>query len=131
MRQAIENKALTAIVTGASTGIGYAVAKRLLEDGVNVVLAARTESDLVKASEELSGIGNVRHVVGDVAERQTGERLMAKAVEDFGGVDILVNNAGVFNPKPFLETGRIRSRSLFLRSTSRAAILQRKPLFQK
>lgn len=104
MRQSIENKPLTAIVTGASTGIGYAVAKRLLEDGVNVVMAARTEEDLVKASEELSGIGNVAYVIGDVAERQTGERLAAKAVEEFGGVDILVNNAGVFNPKPFLET---------------------------
>ena len=104
MRQPIENKILTAIVTGASTGIGYATAKRLLEDGVNVVLAARTKDDLAKASEELNDIGHVAYVVGDVAERQTGERLVAKAIEDFGGVDILINNAGVFTPKPFLET---------------------------
>ena len=104
MSKATENKPLTAVVTGGSTGIGYAVAERFLQDGLNVVLGARTELDLVKAAGELRDLGNVAWVAGDVADGRTGRGLVAKAVEEFGGVDILVNNAGVFNPKPFLET---------------------------
>lgn len=104
MNWAFENKSLTAIVTGGSTGIGYAVAKRLLEDGVNVVLSARTEADLVNASSELRDLGGVAWIAGDVADPGTSDRLAAKAIEEFGGVDILINNAGIFSPKPFLET---------------------------
>jgi len=104
MSQAIENKPLTAIVTGGSTGIGYAVAERFLKDGINVVLGARTEADLVNAAGQLKDLGHVSWVAGDVSDRRTGRALVAKAVDAFGGVDILVNNAGVFNPKPFLET---------------------------
>lgn len=104
MTQIAENKSLTAIVTGASTGIGYAIAKRLLEDGMKVVINARTESDLLSAFEELSPLGKLAYVVGDISNKTTGAALVTKAVEEFGGVDILVNNAGVFNPKPFLET---------------------------
>lgn len=104
MTQITENKSLTAIVTGASTGIGYAIAKRLLEDGMSVVINARTESDLLSAFEELSSLGKLAYVVGDVSNKTTGAALVSKAVEEFGGVDILVNNAGVFNSKPFLDT---------------------------
>ena len=94
----------TAIVTGASTGIGYAVAKRFLNDGINVVMNARTETDLVKAYDELKEFGNVTYIVGDVSKKETGEKLVSTAVDQFGGVDILINNAGVFQAKPFLDT---------------------------
>ena len=94
----------TAIVTGASTGIGYATAKRLLKDGWAVVLNARTKDDLMKAAEELRSFGDVAYVIGDVAKKETGTLLVAKADEEFGRVDALINNAGVFNAKPFLET---------------------------
>ncbi len=104
MTQSTGEKRLTAIVTGSSTGIGYSVARRLLESGVHVVLAARTESDLARAAGELSSVGKVAYLAGDVADPAFGARLVRKAVGTFGGVDILVNNAGVFNPKPFLET---------------------------
>ncbi|ANM30912.1 glucose dehydrogenase [Acidobacteria bacterium Mor1] len=104
MTQKTEKKGLTAIVTGSSTGIGFGVARRLLESGINVVLAARTEKDLADAATRLSPYGNVAYLAGDVAEPGFGDRLVRKAVEEFGGVDILVNNAGVFHPKPFLET---------------------------
>lgn len=99
-----ENTVLTAIVTGASTGIGYAISQRFLSDGMNVVMNARTEADLVAAYQKLGSPSNARYVAGDVANKATGSTLVARANEEFGGVDILVNNAGVFNPKPFLDT---------------------------
>ena len=99
-----ENRVRTAIVTGASTGIGYAICQRFLNDGINVVMNARTEADLVSAYLKLGSPSNARYVVGDVAKKETGLELVDKANQEFGAVDILVNNAGVFNPKPFLDT---------------------------
>ena len=93
----------TAIVTGASTGIGYAVTKSFLQNDMNVVMGAQTESTLVKAANELSPYGNVDYVVGDVAQKKTAQNLVRKAVDTFGGVDILINNAGVFYAKPLLD----------------------------
>ena len=104
MTQQTENKAQTAIVTGASTGIGYAITKRFLEDGMNVVMNARTETDLLASYEQLGAPANLTYVVGDISNKETGSALVAKAISEFGGVDVLINNAGVFNPKPFLET---------------------------
>lgn len=103
MSQATENTKRTAIVTGASTGIGYAVAKTFLQNGINVVIGARTESDLAHAAQELSAFGEIDYVVGDIAEKETAQRLVSKAVDRFGGVDILINNAGIFYAKPFLD----------------------------
>ena len=94
----------TAIITGASTGIGFETAKEFLEAGYNVVLNARTEADLAKASHALSAFGATAWVAGDVSQKATGAAVVAKAVDTFGGVDVLVNNAGVFNARPFLDT---------------------------
>lgn len=104
MTSRTENHLRTAIVTGASTGIGYAISQRFLNDGLNVVMNARTEADLVAAYEKLGSPDNARYVVGDVADKATGLASVAAATQAFAGVDILVNNAGVFNPKPFLDT---------------------------
>lgn len=93
----------TAIVTGASTGIGFAIAERFLKEGKNVVMNARTASDLDAAYAALGAPENAAIVVGDVSDKATGAKMVAVATETFGGVDILVNNAGVFNPKPFLD----------------------------
>ncbi|HLR51519.1 MAG TPA: SDR family oxidoreductase [Candidatus Avamphibacillus sp.] len=86
----------TAIVTGASSGIGAAIAKELAAEGVNVVLAARTEEKLndVKKAIEEQGIGKVLAVQADVSSKEEVTNMVAKAVEQFGEVDILVNNAG-------------------------------------
>ena len=97
-------KTLTAIVTGASTGIGYAISKRFVEKGMNVIMNARTETDLLQAYETLGSPDNAACIVGDISNKQTGRALVDEAMRKFGGVDILVNNAGIFNPKPFLET---------------------------
>lgn len=94
----------TAIVTGASTGIGFATAKRFHDDGLNVVMNARTGADLVAAFERLGSPESVAYYVGDIADKSVGTELVRVAETRFGGLDILVNNAGVFGARPFLET---------------------------
>lgn len=87
----------TAIVTGASRGIGYAIAKRLGLDGYQVVLMATKEQEkYAKALEELSDLGISWHYVqGSIAHAQDRERLLEECLKRFGRVDVLVNNAGV------------------------------------
>lgn len=89
----------TAIVTGASRGIGAALAGRLHARGAAVVLVARSAAPLDEVAhsledEEPTGAG-VRTIVGDVTDPAVAERACQTAVEEFGGLDLLVNNAGV------------------------------------
>src|SRR4051812_35774987 len=79
------------IVTGASKGIGEAIAKNLAEAGAKLVLAARSETELKKLSEELPGS---IYVVADMTKEMDIDRLMNKAVDQFGRIDCLINNAG-------------------------------------
>lgn len=90
----LENR--SAIVTGASTGIGRATALTLADAGVQVGLAARTEPKLesVQAEIESSG-GHALVIPTDVREREQVESMIAETVNSFGGLDIMVNNAGV------------------------------------
>lgn len=104
MSTATDNTDRTAIVTGASTGIGYAITARLLRDGMNVVMNARTGADLEAAYGRLGAPANAKLVIGDIADKAIGEALVRTAETAFGGLDVLVNNAGVFAAKPFLET---------------------------
>lgn len=96
-------KAQTVIVTGASTGIGKAIARLFLEKGYNVVINSKNEDNLKKTCEELGHGDRVVMVAGDIGNPDTGKRLVDAAVEYFGGVDVLVNNAGIFGAKPFLD----------------------------
>ncbi len=104
MKRNTNKQTLTSIVTGASTGIGFAIAKRFLEEEINVVMNARTRADLEAAYDSLGRPTNARILVGDIADKKVGAELVRIAEDAFGGVDILVNNAGVFAAKPFLET---------------------------
>src|SRR4051794_8173793 len=102
----LEHKAC--IVTGASRGIGLAVAKMLCEEGAQVVLAARNEERLRLATEECERAGNDNErsavpVPIDIAEPDAGERLAHVCADEFGPVDVLVNNAGLSRVSP-LET---------------------------
>jgi NAD(P)-dependent dehydrogenase (short-subunit alcohol dehydrogenase family) len=90
----------TAIVTGASSGIGLALARTFLERGYAVIGNARTLSRLKKASVELGSPDRFVPVEGDIGRPEVAERLFAVALERFGRVDVLVNNAGVFIAKP-------------------------------
>ncbi|KGX91972.1 oxidoreductase [Pontibacillus halophilus JSM 076056 = DSM 19796] len=87
----------TAIITGASSGIGAATARSLANEGANVVLAARREERLNDLAEELTNeyeVG-VKVVETDVTKKDDVERLVEVTKETFGGVDFFVNNAGV------------------------------------
>jgi 3-oxoacyl-[acyl-carrier protein] reductase len=80
----------TAIVCGASAGIGLGCAEALAAEGANVVLFARRADVLEREAERLGGVA----VAGDVREPADLERLVATAVERFGGVDVVVLNSG-------------------------------------
>jgi len=80
----------TAVVCGASQGIGLAVAEVLAEEGANVAMFARRREVLEREAERIGGLA----IRGDVTNPQDRERLVRRTVEAFGGVDILVNNSG-------------------------------------
>ncbi|MEN1967105.1 SDR family oxidoreductase [Lentibacillus sp. N15] len=86
----------TAIVTGASSGIGAATAKYLANEGVNVVLAARRQDKLERIVKLINEQGKAQAipVVTDVSNQGDVSALVAKAKDTFGNIDIYVNNAG-------------------------------------
>jgi NAD(P)-dependent dehydrogenase (short-subunit alcohol dehydrogenase family) len=89
----------TAIVTGASQGIGAAVVRAFLERGYNVVGTSRnaTKSAELKASDKLVLVD------GDIGLSATAQRVVDVAVQKFGSIDAVVNNAGIFSSKPFTD----------------------------
>ncbi|UTL88978.1 SDR family NAD(P)-dependent oxidoreductase [Pseudomonas fluorescens] len=93
----------TVIITGASSGLGFALAEAFLERGDNVVGNARSQARLDQASARLGHPQRFVGVAGDIAAAETAQRLFATAQATFGSVDILINNAGIFIPKPFTE----------------------------
>lgn len=93
----------TVIITGASSGIGYALAEAFLAKGYNVVANARTDARLQAAAEKLNAGSRFVGVAGDIALPETAQQLFATAVQHFGRVDVLVNNAGVFIAKPISD----------------------------
>jgi NAD(P)-dependent dehydrogenase (short-subunit alcohol dehydrogenase family) len=88
-----------ALVTGANTGIGLAIATRLLADGF--ALGYATRDDDKGPLDELQG--EIVWLQGDLADPDVPERLVAETVAKLGRIDALVNNAGVVTAKPFLE----------------------------
>ena len=92
-------KQRTVVVTGASRGIGAAVAKLFLDRGYNVVGTSRT----ISRKNELPRSDKLALVDGDIGLASTAEEVVATALKRFGSVDALVNNAGIFFPKPFVQ----------------------------
>jgi len=89
----------TVIVTGASQGIGAAVANLFLERGYNVVANSRN----ILGKNELTRSDHLALVDGDIGQESTARRVVETAVQRFGSIQALVNNAGIFIAKPFLE----------------------------
>ena len=93
----------TAIVTGASGGIGLAVAKAFIDHDYNVVLTGTSEDKLKSAHAAIGSPEAVLTVAADVGSAADRERLVDSALSRFGRIDVLVNNAGIFEPRPFLD----------------------------
>lgn len=94
----------TAIVTGASRGIGLSIAERLVREGGQVVITARTEEALAEAVRTLGGPDHAVAVAGRADDPTHQEQAVAAALASFGSIDLLVNNTGI-NPTfgPLLE----------------------------
>jgi 3-oxoacyl-[acyl-carrier protein] reductase len=100
-----ELKSQVVIVTGASRGIGRAIALAFARQGCRLVLAARDEAQLRQVAAEVAALGCEGLVVPtDVTDQAQIEHLVAEAIAAFGTIDILVNNAGVLILKPVIET---------------------------
>jgi NAD(P)-dependent dehydrogenase (short-subunit alcohol dehydrogenase family) len=85
----------TAIVTGASSGIGSATAKLFAREGANVVITARRSEDLNRLVAEIEGAGgSAIAVAGDIRDEALARSLVETALERFGALDIAFNNAG-------------------------------------
>lgn len=92
----------TAFISGSTAGIGYAIAKRLLAEGVRVIINGRSKQTVTKAVEELKNSGkpaSVSGIVADFSKVDEVNQLIASLPE----IDILINNAGIFEPKAFTE----------------------------
>jgi 3-oxoacyl-[acyl-carrier protein] reductase len=91
-----------AIVTGASKGLGRAIAEELAREGAHVAICARDGDEVRKAGEELARFGTTVFAdVCDVTDAAQVDRFVAAATETMGGLDILVNNAGRARPGTF------------------------------
>ncbi len=92
-------KRQTAIVTGASSGIGLGITQALLERGYRVVANSRS----ITKSKELRASQDLVLVDGDISKKDTAIKVADAAIKRFGRIDLLVNNAGMYMPKPFTE----------------------------
>lgn len=102
------------IITGASSGIGRALAIQMAAEGCKLVINARREDRLQELAAEIGAAdGACVIVVGDVTEKAVRARMIAAAQENFGGLDILINNAGIGAMGRFDEASEERLRQIF------------------
>ena len=90
-----------AIVTGATKGIGLAIAERMVNEGMNVAVSARTEADVTSVADRLGS--NALGIACDVSDPAACAALVERTVDRFGRLDVLVNNAGLGIFKPIGE----------------------------
>lgn len=90
-----------ALVTGGARGLGFAIARRFINDGANVVLSDIDEKAGVEAAKTLGA--KAHFVLCDVGDAKAVDALVKETVAKFGALDILVNNAGIVSPADFLD----------------------------
>lgn len=118
-----------ALITGASSGVGRALAVRLAERGVDSVLLARRQEGIDQTADLVRQAGQKAHVVvGDVTLAADRTRAIATARDELGGLDLLINNAGIGAHGRFHEASPDRLRSLFEVNLFAAAELTRESL---
>ena len=94
----------TAIVTGASKGIGKAIASRFVTEGADVIVNSRSQERAEEAAADIdSDAGSALGVAADVTEYDEVEHLVEQAVAEFGHLDVMVNNAGITDIQPAEE----------------------------
>jgi NAD(P)-dependent dehydrogenase (short-subunit alcohol dehydrogenase family) len=98
-QDALSGRPKVAIVTGASSGIGLEMVKRLIEKGYRVVANSRN----ITSAMTLHNTADLKLVDGDIGIEETAKHVVRTAIQSFGTVDLLVSDAGVFIPKPFTE----------------------------
>lgn len=92
-----------AIITGGANGIGFATAKRFLEEGAKVIIADFDADAGASSVDELKNEGDVRFIHVDVADEASVKALVEETVEIHGGIDILINNAGILADATLLK----------------------------
>lgn len=103
----------TALVTGASGGLGLEIARALADTGAHVVLHGRRESELARAEQDLKGLGaSTSTLVADLVDEQATQFACRAFVERHGGIDFLINNAGARDRRPLQELDRAAFRAL-------------------
>ena len=113
-----------AIVTGAGRGLGAATALAFAEAGADVVIAARTQTQLDEVAAQIAATGRRAHVVAaDLAHPEATAELAAAAVDVFGKLDIVVNNVGGTMPAPLMNTSTKDLRDAFTFNVSTAHAL--------
>lgn len=126
----------TALITGASAGIGWSSAVALAGEGANLVLTARRETRLKELEELVRQVGGKAiSITGDATQEALAQQCVNAAVQTFGGLDILINNVGVGNYKNLIDTSaaeydemvdtNVRSTFLFTRHAVPLMIAQR------
>jgi NAD(P)-dependent dehydrogenase (short-subunit alcohol dehydrogenase family) len=91
------------LVSGGSSGIGAAAARRFLEEGCRVVLGGLDPDEVSATVSELEGLGEVHGTAGDVSDEAGARHTVGAALSALGGLDVLANNAGVAWREPFLD----------------------------
>lgn len=99
----------TAVVTGASVGLGHGIARRFLQEGMSVVVNFHSDKhrgEAQKLADEFNAPGETAHVVlvqADISQEDGAPKLREAALEHFGGIDVWVNNAGIESRHPTHE----------------------------
>lgn len=104
---------LRIVITGASQGIGRALAEAAAKRGASVLAAARSEDLLSELAQQIRGFGGaIETIRADIAQREDREAMAGAALRHFGGVDVLINNAGIGATGHFAEVGAERLRKI-------------------